>query len=167
MENLFPIGAISKIHGFKGFVKAEIYVSDFEIKTGMTLFLEINKKPVPFFVEECKGSGDGYFIKFDDINNPEDAEKLLSLTILAESENDFEEYENYHNIEGYKIIDQNKQFAGEVLDLISRPGQDLLEIEFEGKTYFLPCVSQIILKINHKQKTIFTEIPEGIISINN
>ncbi|NUM32386.1 MAG: 16S rRNA processing protein RimM [Bacteroidetes bacterium] len=167
MRNLIPICTISKIHGFKGYVKADCDFSNIDIKIGKHVFIAINNKPVPFFIEDIKGNNDELLIKFDDINSPEEAEELVGLNILSDSENKLNGLGNFRKIEGYKLIDQNMQFAGVVLSLINRPGQDLLEIEFEKNIYFLPCVSQIILKINHKEKTIFTEIPEGLISLNN
>ena len=167
MENLIPIGTISKVHGYKGLVKAEINSSEVGIEKNQTVFIEINKKPVPFLVEEIKNNEKDCFIKFDDIENSVEAEEIVGLQIFINSEKKYENDENYRNIIGYKVIDQNNNFIGNVASIIERSAQDLLEICHDEKSFFLPCVKQIIIKINHKQKSIFTDIPEGIISIND
>lgn len=164
MENLIPIGRISKIHGYKGFVKT--ILNQKEIKKGEPLFIEINKKPVPFFVDEISTSAEEFLIKFDDINNSEEAEELIGLNVLIKSEQAIDNDESYFLLENYSVMDKNTGYAGKVISHIPKAGQDLIQIEFNENIYYLPCVQQIINKINHKDKTIFTDIPEGIISLN-
>lgn len=166
MENLIPIGTITKIHGYKGFIKAIIKTQKKTISIGKALFIEINKKPVPFIVEDFANSDEEYLIKFDDIENTTQAEEIVGLNIFIESTNIENNSDNFLNIEGYKVIDNVLGFVGIVNSIIKKPGQDLIEVFNNEKSFFLPCVKQIILKINHKEKTIFTEIPEGIISLN-
>ncbi len=67
--------------------------------------LEINKKPVPFFIEQISKTDTECQVKFEDIRTLEEAEEIVGLSVFIES-NDLLEEEIWSNdAVGFKIID--------------------------------------------------------------
>ena len=48
--------------------------------------LEINKKPVPFFIEQISKTDTEWQVKFEDIRTVEEAEEIVGLSVYIESD---------------------------------------------------------------------------------
>ena len=130
------------------------------------IMLEINRKPVPFFIEHLEGSGDEWLLKFEDINTPEEAEEICGLSAYYESH--FMPRETgYRQVKGFKVEDQHLGFLGRVLSLQAKPGQDMLEVDYRGKQLLIPFAEPIITGLDKRKKIIYTNLPEGLTEINS
>ncbi len=166
MATLSYVGFIKKTHGFKGAVKIHSDNSSITLKEKEPLMLEINKKVVPFFMSQISKSGSEYQVLFEDIASLEEAEEIVGLSVYIESDQSTEPEAWISDTLGYKIMDQNMGPIGVVIEHIHKPGQDLLEIEFKSKTYFIPFVEELILNFDNKLGIIYTNLPDGLLTIN-
>lgn len=170
-DKCFFLGTISKVVGFKGDVA--VYIDSDEPEKYATLdavFLEINGNLIPFFIENIaqRNKNNQLTIKFQDINNQEDAERLTGSDIYLPLEvlppltgNAF----YFHEIENYEITDQEKGVIGTVNKVLDYPGNPLFEIKNGSKIILIPVQDQFILKVDRENQSILIKAPEGLIDL--
>ena len=65
---------------------------------------------------------------------------------------------------GYTIIN-NKESLGEILELIEQPHQLLCRLEIKGKEVLIPLHEETLRKVNHKNKEVVVNLPDGLLEI--
>jgi 16S rRNA processing protein RimM len=158
----FPIGIVSKSHGFKGQVRLGFYKEEFSkaIKNKGFLFLEIEKKGVPFFIISVEQGGK--IVQLEDVDSDEQAKKLIGLKILSFDENLASEEER---IDGYILQNQDGVEVGQVVEVIDLKGNVVLLVEVGGDKKMIPFHEDLIEEIDHNIKIIRLIIPEGLLDI--
>ncbi len=130
------------------------------------IFLEIVKKPVPFFIEQLEQTGEKTLVvKLEDINNPEEALEICSLNVLTEKERINPDHEIFlksflHEFT-LKDLQTGQQFP--VVNWESGVAHDYLVINYMGSQRLIPFVDEWIDKIDRKARFIYMNLPEGII----
>lgn len=169
-DDCFRTGQIVKAHGFKGEVQAEVYLQNPELLENMeSVFVEINQKLVPFFMEEIRLADKRAIIKFEDVDSEEDTKYLMKryfyipLEELGEEEAD--EEVSYSALIGFKVLDKNLGELGEIEDFVERPGQDLLIMKYQDREIYIPVDYTIILKVQPRKKIIQVNLPEGLLEL--
>ena len=168
-EDCYYLGKITKKHGFKGNLILHLETDEPELYNNMeSVFIEKNGMLVPFFFETIRPhSKNKLLVKFEDIS-AEDAEKLvnhpvyLPLDTLPELDDDMF---YYHEIIGYKVIDNHKGEIGIVKNVNDSGVQALFEIDFNGKEILIPVVDDWIAEVNKEERIIRIETPEGLIDL--
>jgi 16S rRNA processing protein RimM len=169
IEDLAAIGFVRKTHGFKGHLKIQIELEAAgEIETEQ-LFILIDEKPVPFFIEELSGTTDLWLVKLQDIDSETEARDLVNakVCILNDLIADLPVTAQMIDIVGYSISDENLGILGVVSDYIERNIQDLIEMKIGSHTHLIPVDGNIIQRIDHPHKIIFVNLPEGLLNIND
>lgn len=165
----YQLGHISKLHGLSGEVTAFFDV-DFpeEYEELESVFVEINNKLVPFFIESLDITPKKIILKFEDIDSVEAAERLLSkelyLPLSALPELSGKAF-YYHEIIGFTVIDAHFGEVGPVKEVFNRSSQDLIACEHKGKEVLLPVSEELIEKIDRENGTLHTIMPEGLIEL--
>jgi 16S rRNA processing protein RimM len=169
-EDLFQLGIISKIHGFKGEIiflsngKAQINLNKLE-----SVFIEINGQLIPFFIETINPTGDSSaIIKLNGINSEANARQLVKCNVYIPNSvlpKQKEKKLNPSELVGYKVIDDAYGDIGEIISLMEMPQQIILEIKNGRKEILIPANKEIIYNIDKKNKTIFINAPIGLIDI--
>ena len=170
LDDCFQLGYIVRTHGIKGQVIAFFdvdYPEDYEELE--SVFLLINGKLVPFFIDRIEPQAAAKFIlKFEDLDTIQEAEKLkgvalyLPLTELPELE---EDQFYFHEVIGYQVIDEAKGELGTVTDFFAMPNQDLMAMDFQGQEVLIPVADEIILRTDKASKKIFVKLPEGLLEV--
>ena len=169
-DDCFRTGQIIKAHGYKGEVQVDIYLEDSEVLKNMeSVFVEINQKLVPFFMEEIRLGEKRAIIKFEDVDSEEDVKYLLKRYIFIpleelgeeESEDDLA----YAGLIGFKVVDNRSGELGVIEDFIERTGQDLLIMNYQGKEILIPVDPTIIVKVQPGKRTLQVDLPEGLLEI--
>lgn len=164
------LGRISKTHGFEGAVTVKLDKGFIEKIPDMeSVFLEIEGKPVPFFIEESEyPGGDILRLKFSGYNNIEKVNEFTGCRILLNSENeDSPGTAINYNVEGYKIFLPENTLLGTIRSVIENPGQLLLSVVTEsGREILIPFHEHFILGIDKKRNIIKMNLPEGLTEIN-
>lgn len=170
-ESCFQLGYITRKHGLQGEVSVFLDVDFPEDYTNLdSVFLAApsNDTLIPYFIESIQILENKAVIKFEGIDNADEAESLkssqlfLPLDLLPElEENQF----YYHEVIGYKIVDQNKGPLGVVKQIYEVPSHDLIGMEYQNKEVLVPVKDEIILRVDKKQKLLEVHLPEGLLEL--
>lgn len=167
LENCFRIGQIIKAHGIKGEVVIETDEEHPEEFSELeSVFIEINQKLVPFFIEEIQVNGKRAIVLFEDIHSVEETKILLRKQVYVNAGQLPEEGQFYHEaLLGFTVRDKAKGEIGPVKEYVERPGQDLLVADYQGREVLIPVDPSIILRLDRKKKIISVNLPEGLLDL--
>jgi 16S rRNA processing protein RimM len=166
-QDCYPIGYVSKTHGLKGEVTA-VFTQAIELAELESVFIEIGSDIVPHFIESCSDRGDKAFIKFEDINSPEQAASLKgAMLYLSKSVRPTLKRGQFYNDEvvGFTIEDEFEGTLGKLKQVIESGPNRLLEIDYKGKEILIPVNGPFIKSVNKSKKLIKVSLPEGFLSI--
>jgi 16S rRNA processing protein RimM len=156
------VGFIAKTHGTKGELKV---IFDFPVTLKEWVFVELQQKPVPFFLEHIKQSfQDEAIIKLNGINTRETAEKLKGLTLLLPKKQ-IKANGNLKikNFLGYDLIDETIGFIGKIEAIEEYPKQIMLFTTYKGNSILIPAIEPILTETNDDEKVIYIKLPEGFL----
>ena len=164
------LGKISRVNGYDGSVTVKLEKSFLEnIPEMESVFLEINGKPVPFFISSSDyQGGDVLKLKFEGYASYEKVNEFTGCRIFLTTINDANQPDNKpENIVGFKVILQNKNLIGTINEIIQNPGNYLLKIiSPEKKEILIPFHPDFIKDFDKRKKTIMVDLPEGLIDLN-
>lgn len=168
-ESCFELGYLTKPHGLSGEIQAILDSEIPEYYENMeSVFVELNKKLVPFFIESINISGKKAIIKFEDIKSPDEAAEFagkrlyLPLDLLPALEDD-QFY--YHEIIGYKVIDKEQGPLGQVESVVENPGHDLIIMQYQDREVIIPLSDDIVYKVDHESSSILVDLPVGLLDL--
>jgi 16S rRNA processing protein RimM len=164
------LGRILKIQGYEGALTVKLEKDFIEnIPVMESVFLEIDGKPVPFFISFSDyPGGDILRLKFEGYGTFEKVSEFAGCRVfLTTSDEKILPSGNTESIIGFKVILKNKNLIGKIDRIIQNPGQDLLKIISPGKKEILiPFHKDFILSFDERKKTIIVQLPEGLTDIN-
>ncbi len=163
-------GRITKINSYDGSVTVRLEKSFIENIPEMgSVFLEIDGKPVPFFISEIDYPGaETIKIALEDYNNSEKIKHLRGSRVFLTSSEKIEGLTAaIHSIEGYDIFSKEKILIGMVKEVIQNPGQSVMVVVSPSKEEILiPLHEDLIIKADRKRKMIIMHIADGLTDIN-
>jgi 16S rRNA processing protein RimM len=162
-------GRITKINSYDGSVTIRLEKNLIENIPEMgTFFLEIEGKPVPFFISEYDYPGaDMIRITFEDYNSPEKMKDLKGLKVFLTTEQSTENIgRSIPQLEGYTVVN-DKKIIGIVREVIDNIYQMILNVVSpSGQEILIPLHDDLIVNIDEKKKIITMTIPEGLTELN-
>lgn len=169
MDNYFEIGYITKTRGLKGEVQVSFTFDEPEKLKIKSVFIEINKKLVPYFVDNFKIPMPqiGYF-NFEDIDHIDKAQPLTKKKIFLPNRLKPKREKGtffYTDLIGFTAEDLHKGKLGEILEVQEFPQQFLATIIYQEKEVLIPLNEAFILDMNMKGKTISLDLPEGLLDL--
>ncbi len=135
-----------------------------EVKKVKCFFIEINKTPTPFFVNEVKSAGKNFILSFDSVNTIEEAKRIVNCEIWIDKKNIVKQ-KSQKDLVGYTLKDEKKGSLGLVVEIVDMPGQRMFSLVVNDKEILLPFTEDLIKKVDHKLKVIHYKAPEGLIDI--
>lgn len=169
-EDCFYLGKIVRKYSFKGELLAKLDTDQPALYENLdAVFIEHRNTFLPFFIEHSQlHKSDLLRLKFEDVDNEEDADSLikseiyLPLDLLPKLEgNKF----YFHEVIGFNIIDTNFGDVGTIKGINDSTAQALFEIDRDGIEILIPMNDEFIKKVNRESKTITVETPEGLIDL--
>ncbi len=168
-DDCFQLGYVIKPHGLKGEVSILMDVDFPEDYSEMeSVFLEIDRRLVPFFIESISISGNRAIILFEDIQTFEQAGELkgcgiyLPDSILPEmAEDQF----YFHEIIGFAVTDEHHGDIGEITNVYASGKQDLLAISWKGHEILVPVSDDIIKQVDRENQVLKVILPDGLLEI--
>lgn len=169
-EDCFYLGKIVSKFSFKGELLIKLDTDEPESYLEMeSVFINYNDNLVPFFIEKSKlHKSDLLRVKFEDVDNEDDADDLLKsdiylpLSLLPDLKDD-QFY--YHEIIGFVIEDLSYGKVGVVKGVNDSTAQALFEIDKEGVEILIPMNDEFIHSVDRSAKKIFVKTPEGLIDL--
>lgn len=166
-----PLGSVLKTHGRQG----ELIISCEQgfpenFKQMESLFIEINERVVPFFLDHViEKTPTTAIIKLEDVDNLEEAGELTGLTwYLPAGEMEKEKPGaplSLQQLEGYRVIDQQDQDIGVVEGYQDIPSNPLLEVRRGDDLVHIPVNEETLYYIDPERQVIKNEIPEGLLDL--
>jgi 16S rRNA processing protein RimM len=164
------LGRITKISGYEGAVTVKLEKTFTEdIPRLESVFLEIEGKPVPFFISGSEYSGaDVLKLTFEGYGSIEKVSGFAGCRVfLTSGASRSAHKDDLADLIGYTILVQDNNFLGTITEIIQNPGQLLLSIVSPSKKEILiPLHDDFIVSIDHAKKTITMDIPDGLIDLN-
>jgi 16S rRNA processing protein RimM len=169
IDDCFKLGHIVKKHGLKGELSILLDVDFPEDYSELeSVFVEVNKQLVPFFIEYLQLNGNRGIIKFEDVDDLPSAEHLLKSDLYLPA-TDLPLLEEgkfyYHEVIGYNVLDKTLGEVGVICEIYEFPNQDLLGVMHQGKEVLIPINDDIILSVTHESKTMQVDLPTGLLDV--
>ena len=166
-SDCISIGSIIRTHGGDGQVIVSIYeINPDDFENLEYVFLEIQEKFVPFYIESCKIKKNSAYVYFQDVNSVLKAEKICSykMYILREfliSEEDEIEHETLN----CTVFDGETKI-GIVTGIIEYPLNSVLQVtDDKNKEILLPYSHELIIKFDINEKIIIMNLPLGLLDL--
>ena len=169
-DECFYLGKIAKKFSFKGEVL--IYLdtdSPAEYQNMESVFVEINKNLVPYFIENSSiHKNDFLRVQFEDVKNEDEADYLLGsevylpLALLPKLQgNKF----YYHEVIGFEIEDKTLGVFGKIVSVNDTAAQPLFEVLNGNVEMLIPMIDQFLVKIDRDNKIVLMDLPDGLIQM--
>lgn len=71
----------------------------------------------------------------------------------------------FHEVIGFKVIDQEKGDIGICRDFIEISRQPIMQIEYGDKEILVPAVDEYLDKVDREKRILYIKAPEGLIDI--
>lgn len=164
------LGRITKVSGYDGTVAVKLEKAFSEnIPEMESVFLEIDGRPVPFFISDSEYSGaDILKLKFDGYDTIEKVNEFTACRVfLTTSIPTGNNEDNIQSFIGFRVFIQDNELLGSITEVIPNRGQWLLNVISSGdKAILIPFHEHFIVRIDMKKKIILMNIPEGLTEIN-
>lgn len=169
MTEYFKIGKLVAAFGLTGELVLKHSLGKKTALKGLpAIFIEERKSSfIPYFVEGARiKNEEEIYLKIQDINTREAAVKLAQKEVWL-PEPDFRKFSAKTapiNLLGYTLIEDEKEL-GLIIEVIEQPHQVLCRIEVDGKEAYIPINESTLLNIDHKDRKVYVELPEGLLEI--
>ena len=172
-DDCIYLGSLIKTHGAKGEILLKLDYQLNEYENLESIFFEINKRLVPFFIAEIRQkSNDSFLINFDDINTVSKAREYIGCDVFI-LKSKIKQVNNYNPLEqisliiGYQVIDNKIGILGSLESYHDIPSNPLLVIKSEEKEILIPFQEKFIIEVNDSEKIIYCEIPDSFLDLND
>jgi len=170
-DNCLYIGVITRTQGINGALSVKLEVDlPYEYIDNEVVFVEIDGCLVPFFCHDNEieiRHNNVAIVHFDDYDNEHQAKELIGCGVYLEmKETDEEEsYGISDEFAGYKVIDKQKGEIGQFSEIIEYPSNSVMVVIFDEKEILIPVHESIIQDIDHENRIIKIDAPNGLIDI--
>ena len=169
MTEYFKVGKILSPHGLQGEVKVNATTAfpEERLATGSRLFIKNNEQYEELIVENTRHHKQFYLVKFEKIDDIDQAEKICSKELYV-AETDQQELPEgsyyFKDILNCPVYDAETGEKLGVLENIETPGaNDIWEIKPEkGKSFWIPNIESVVKKVDLANKRIEVTLLEGL-----
>lgn len=168
-KDCFYIGYISKTRGLKGEVQLFFEFEDYKELDLDILFVEIDNKLVPYFVESVKiYPNRTAYLFFEDLDHIDKAQAItrkkvfLPNTKLPQREpDDF----RITDLKGFEVHDFQYGVLGNITEIHEYPQQHVASLTYKEREILFPLNEDIIDSIDPNQKVLEVTLPEGLVEL--
>lgn len=167
MSNKINIGKLGKSHGVHGAFKLKLRDSFIGfLEEGKLVHARLEGLDIPLIISAIKGNKEN-IITFKGLNTADKGTPFIGKDLYFEAEDNIgsSSLDQIDSFNGFKIIDQNDQKVGEIIRTEEFP-QQLMAIVIKGEEQILiPMIEDFIIEIELGSKTIWMNLPEGILDL--
>ena len=164
------LGRITKVSGYEGAVAIKLEKSFIDnIPEMESVFLEVEGRPVPFFISGMDYTGaDILKLRFEGYNTGEKISEFTGCRVFLTSvSNSKRREEDNPDMIGYLVYVQDNKLLGSISEVLPNSGQWLINVvSLNRKNILIPFHEDFIVSIDKKKQIIVMDIPEGLIDIN-
>ena len=169
-EDCYSFGTLIKTHGIHGeYILRLNNLQIQDIPEMELVFIEINGLLVPFFISYLsENNKTSLIIKFDEINENEQAKEFVGCNVYIPSNEtniNSKLLQEEASFLGYEVIDKKHGKVGIIEDYLNIKNNPLMKVRSKEKELLIPYHEDIFQDINDNNKTVYVNLPEGLINI--
>ncbi|MFC3196534.1 ribosome maturation factor RimM [Parapedobacter deserti] len=165
----FYIGYISKTRGLKGEIQLFFEFEDYQALELDTLFLEIDRKLVPFFVNSVKVlSNRTAYLSLEDVNHIDQAQALVRKKVyLPNSKLPVRDPDDFRmtDLKGFQVFDKTLGELGTIVEVYEYPQQHVASVMYKGNELMFPLNDELIVSIDQGKNRLDVDLPEGLADV--
>jgi len=165
LSDKIAIGRIIKKHGVHGQVVLESdLLSDAEEFELELVYIIIDGKPVPFFIEEFRSKTHNTFIlKLKFVDSEKDALELNGNMVHAAKSGIRASVDNTSlSLIGFRLYSHEEEFLGVISDIETPDINPLFVVNLpDGSEHLYPAHSDFMVSVDTESKVIIIQLPEG------
>lgn len=170
-DQCFRLGKITKTHGYKGELTLWFDVEQPKDYQDIEYVLvEVGKSLIPYFIKKISDKSRGKFqVTFDGVEGEQQAKSLVNKPLFLPNDMMAEADEDnlmLQEMEGYLVVDSKHGELGKIAEIISSDINPLIAIETDGEDILIPLNENFISGIDHDNRELHVNIPEGLIDLN-
>lgn len=165
-EDFVHFGKFLKPHGTKG--EIGLQGDSYTLGDGCDFVAcDIDGILVPFFFEYCRTkNNEAMILKIERMNSAEEVRLLTNRDVYIPREW-VEDADNlsWSYFKGFEAIDSRLGSIGEIVDVDDSTINTLFVLEKEGEEILVPAREEFITGIDHDERKITFNLPEGLVSL--
>ncbi|MEP2670605.1 MAG: ribosome maturation factor RimM [Cyclobacteriaceae bacterium] len=163
IDSCYQIGYVIKKHGLKGDVK--ILIESPLPKKLESIFVQIDNRLIPFFIEQISVLNDVAIVKLEDVNTPEQADSLCKCGVyLPNSLKPKSDKFETSDLIGFSVY-ANSENLGTITAINNHTLNPLLVVTLQEKETLIPISDYFIKEIDQADKMVKVELPDGFMDI--
>lgn len=171
-EELYKIGKFNKPHGVHGELLFTFTDDIFDRADCDYLVCLIDGIFVPFYITEYRfKSNTTALVSLDGVESVEKARMFTNVDVFFPIKYINEEHQeemSLHYFVGFTAQDVNHGVLGTIIDIDETTANVLFLVEnAQGRQLMLPAQDELITEIDHDNKMITFDLPEGLVTMNH
>jgi 16S rRNA processing protein RimM len=160
------VGFLRRAHGVHGEMIMDLH-TDFpeRLRHGRELFVGEEHKPM--ILAGARSHAKGMLIKLKNVESPEDTVPFRNHWVYVKSSDipALPEGQIYqHELFGFKVVDENENPLGELVEIIETGANDVYVVKDEsGKEILLPAIPSVILDLDPARRFLRVHLLEGLV----
>ncbi|MEQ8362532.1 MAG: ribosome maturation factor RimM [Cyclobacteriaceae bacterium] len=163
IDSCYQIGYVIKRHGLKGDVK--ILIESRLPKKLESIFVQIDNRLIPFFIEQISVLKDIAVVKLEDVNTPEQADRLCKCAVyLPSSSKPKSDKLETNDLIGFSVYADSENL-GTITSINNHTLNPLLVVTLEERETLIPISDYFIKEIDQSDRKVKVELPDGFMDI--
>ncbi len=166
-NDVIEIGRVKRSHGLHGELKVQIKDLFLQLFPQLeVIIIEQGEEFLPFFVEYSELKSTDPIVKFESVQNKEEATKLNGLYLYALKDQVPDSLQEVpETLIGFQLLDQTGTQVGEIIEVLELPSQTMLTVSDTEFEYMIPYHPDLIMSKNASKQELQIEIPDGLLDI--
>ena len=168
MTKYLEIGQIVNTFGIKGMVKVKPFTDNIERFNNLEkIYIKNKSGQTEYKIQEVKYHKNMVLVKFEGIENPEQADLLRNSYLIVDRETEEPlEPGRYYIVDmiGLDVFTDDNEYLGKLEDIYNTGSNDIYVVKNElGKQFLLPYIDEVIKNIDLENEKITVHIIDGLI----
>lgn len=170
-DSVYKIGYLTRVHGLKGEVSLSFTDDVWDRADADYLVLRVDGILVPFFLEEYRFRSDSVaLVKFVDVDSADDAQPYVGCEVYFPFELTPEEEPEelrWSHFTGFEVLLKvGDAPIGTIAQVDESTANVLFYIETSRGESIVPAVEEFISDVDHQERRIILDLPEGLLDLN-
>ena len=168
MTKYLEIGQIVNTFGIKGMVKVKPFTDNRERFSNLEkIYIKNKSGQTEYKIQEVKYHKNMVLIKFEGIENPEQADLLRNSYLMVDRETEEPlEAGRYYIVDmiGLDVFTDDNEYLGKLEDIYNTGSNDIYVVKNElGKQVLLPAIEDVIKNIDMDNKKVIVHLIPGLV----
>ena len=168
MTKYLEIGQIVNTFGIKGMVKVKPFTDNIERFNNLEkIYIKNKSGQTEYKIQEVKYHKNMVLIKFEGIENPEQADLLRNSYLIVDRETEEPlEAGRYYIVDmiGLDVFTDDNEYLGKLEDIYNTGSNDIYVVKNKlGKQVLLPAIEDVIKNIDMDNKKVIVHLIPGLV----